>query len=333
MGISVIVDVNGIRLVEGTGGERRTRPGRGNSLLSLLDDYVSLDLETTGFSPEYCEIIEVACIRYRGGVETDCFTTLVKPQDISAVDGHITTLTGITPEMLESAPMIDAVMPQVLAFIGSDTVVAHKASFDINFIYDNVERLGLGCFGNDYIDTMRMARRLYPDFVNHKLRTLVKNFGIAKAVAHRSESDARHAALCYQHMVKYAQENNLSDKLGTAATSGHRSTKAADIVGNPDLLKENSPLFGKIVVFTGALDRMTRKEAMQIVADLGGINGDNVTKKTDFLVLGNNDMCTSIKNGKSKKYQKAEKYILAGSDLSIISENVFYDMLAEGAND
>lgn len=330
MAISVIIDGDGIRVVESAEGERRNRPGRGRSLLSLLDDYISLDLETTGFSPEYSEIIEVACIRYRGGVEVDSFATLVKPSDMDAVDGHISTLTGITPEMLESAPMIGTVMPQVLAFIGSDTVVAHKASFDINFVYDNAERLGLGAFGNDYIDTMRMARRLYPDFANHKLKTLVKQFGIAKTVAHRSESDARQAALCYQHMTKYVRENNLSEKLVTAATSVSGKAKAADIVGNPDLLKENSPLFGKIVVFTGALERMTRKDAMQIVADLGGINGDNVTKKTDFLVLGNNDMCASIKNGKSKKYQKAEKYILAGSDLSIISENVFYDMLAEG---
>lgn len=329
MGISVIIDGDGIRVVENAENEKRNRPGRGKSLLSLLEDYVSLDLETTGFSPEYCEIIEVACIRYRGGSEVDSFNTLVKPHDINAVDGHITALTGITPEMLESAPMIDTVMPQVLDFIGSDTVVAHKASFDINFVYDNVERLGLGTFGNDYVDTMRMARKLFPDFVNHKLKTLVKQFGISKNVAHRSESDARQASLCYQHMVKHVQENNLADKLVSGAASGQGKAKAADIVGNPDLLKENSPLFDKVVVFTGALEKMTRKEAMQIVADLGGINGDNVTKKTDFLVLGNNDMCTSIKNGKSKKYQKAEKYILAGSDLSIISENVFYDMLAE----
>ena len=77
--ISVIIDGDGIRVVESAEGERRNRPGRGRSLLSLLDDYVSLDLETTGFSPEYSEIIEVACIRYRCGAEVDSFATLVKP--------------------------------------------------------------------------------------------------------------------------------------------------------------------------------------------------------------------------------------------------------------
>lgn len=72
---------------------------------------------------------------------------------------------------------------------------------------------------------------------------------------------------------------------------------------------------------------MVRKDAMQIVADLGGFCGDNVTSKTNFLILGNNDFCTSIKDGKSSKQKKAEKLMLEGKDLQIISENVFYDLI------
>ena len=72
---------------------------------------------------------------------------------------------------------------------------------------------------------------------------------------------------------------------------------------------------------------MVRKDAMQIVADLGGFCGDNVTSKTNFLILGNNDFCTSMKDGKSSKQKKAEKLMLEGKDLQIISENVFYDLI------
>lgn len=72
---------------------------------------------------------------------------------------------------------------------------------------------------------------------------------------------------------------------------------------------------------------MPRKNAMQIVADLGGINGDNVTKKTNFLILGNNDYCKSIKDGKSSKQKKAEKLKLSGQDIEIIPESVFYDLI------
>ena len=68
---------------------------------------------------------------------------------------------------------------------------------------------------------------------------------------------------------------------------------------------------------------------MQIVADLGGINEDTVTKKTNFLILGNNDYCSSIKDGKSSKHKKAEKNKLKGQNIEIIPESVFYDMISE----
>lgn len=329
METKIFINNGVVRIAVDSGKTKTIRTDRGKSVLVLSDDYTSMDLETTGFSPEYCEIIEVACIRYRGGVEADSFSSLVRPRNLESVDDYLTTLTGITHAMLENAPTIETVLPQMLSFIGNDTIVGHNASFDINFVYDNAARLGLSAFSNDFIDTMRMARRLFPDFANHTLQTLVKEFKIAEKTAHRSESDARQAAQCYQYMVKYVKENGLADKLAPIHSHGWNTVKAADIVGNPDLVREDSPLYGKTVIFTGTLEKMTRKEAMQIVADLGGINGDSVTKKTNFLVLGNNDMCKSIKGGKSNKQKTAEKYILAGNDLSIISENVFYDMISD----
>lgn len=72
---------------------------------------------------------------------------------------------------------------------------------------------------------------------------------------------------------------------------------------------------------------MIRKDAMQIVVDLGGINGNSVTAKTNYLILGNNDYCSLIKDGKSNKQKKAEKLKLKGNDIEVITENVFYDMI------
>jgi len=90
----------------------------------------------------------------------------------------------------------------------------------------------------------------------------------------------------------------------------------------------DSPVFGMSFAFTGKLERMTRKEAMQAVANKGGICCDGVVATTNYLVLGNNDYCKSIQGGKSSKQKKAEKMQLSGADISIISENVFYDMLS-----
>ena len=104
--------------------------------------------------------------------------------------------------------------------------------------------------------------------------------------------------------------------------------RASDIVSSSENVDPSNPLFGKVCVFTGTLEKMVRKDAMQLVANLGGINADNVTKKTNYLVLGNNDYCSSIKDGKSSKQKKAEKLKLSGQDIEIIPENVFYDIVS-----
>ena len=69
---------------------------------------------------------------------------------------------------------------------------------------------------------------------------------------------------------------------------------------------------------------------MQLVANLGAINQNSVTKDTDYLVLGNNDNCRTIKDGKSCKQKKAEEYMLKGTGVSIMDEQTFYDMVEAG---
>ena len=138
---------------------------------------------------------------------------------------------------------------------------------------------------------------------------------------HRALTDTELTARCYLIM---ADDPSFEMAMKPAA-----EVRAKDIVAQEGFTNEDSPLYGKVCVFTGALESFTRKEAMQIVANIGGVCGDNVTKKTNYLVLGNNDYCTSIKDGKSNKQKKAEKMILEGADLQIIPESVFLEMIAD----
>jgi DNA polymerase-3 subunit epsilon len=108
-----------------------------------------------------------------------------------------------------------------------------------------------------------------------------------------------------------------------------QSLRAADVTSTNTDFDKSTLVFGKVFVFTGALQLMLRKDAMQSVVDMGGICGDRITTKTNYLVLGNNDYCKSIKDGKSSKQKKAEKYKLDGFDIDIISKNIFYDMISE----
>ena len=305
-------------------GKKPVKRNKGKSLLSLLDDYVVIDLETTGFDPRFDEIIELGAIRYNKGIETERYSSLVKPED--EIDEYITELTGITNDMLANAPSINEVLPQYLDFIGESTVVGHNVNFDINFIYDEYKYILGKEFKNDFVDTLRLSRKVFPDLINHKLATLAKEFNIEVSTSHRSLADCEVTAHVYEYLKSYINENDVHIGFKSSHSNG---VKAAEITSQNTEFDESHPFYGKIFVFTGTLDRMLRKDAMQLVADIGGINADGVTKKTNFLVLGNNDYCSQIKDGKSNKLKKAEKYILGGQDLQILSEDVFFDMLSE----
>lgn len=114
--------------------------------------------------------------------------------------------------------------------------------------------------------------------------------------------------------------------VNNAKDASHQNLRAKDIITQNTSFDETNPLYGKVCCFTGALETMQRKDAMQLVVDLGGLCSDSVTKKTNYLILGNTDYCSNLNGDKTSKTLKAEKAKLTGQDIEIISENVFLDM-------
>ena len=100
--------------------------------------FVAVDVETTGLSPLYNELIEVSAIKYEGAKKIDTFSTLIKPK--KEISSTITNITGITNKMLENAPELDKVMPELVNFIGDNPIVAHNANFDYSFLQNNSNR-------------------------------------------------------------------------------------------------------------------------------------------------------------------------------------------------
>ena len=107
----------------------RTKREKGNSILALPQDYTVIDIETTGLDPTYNDIIEVACIKYRSGTEVDQFHSLIQPPpsqyDGTYVDDFITSLTGITNEMLSTAPTFEDISHELWAFLDKELLVGH----------------------------------------------------------------------------------------------------------------------------------------------------------------------------------------------------------------
>ncbi|MGP1530259.1 MAG: exonuclease domain-containing protein [Treponema sp.] len=311
-------------------------PGKrkGKSLVGFPADYCVIDLETTGCEPWADAIIEVAAIKVVNNEVVDVFSSLIRPQKggkYCCVDSFVTELTGITNEMLDKAPSSKATLATFKSFVGNFIVVGHNVNFDVSFLYHNYEDY----FRNDFIDTVRLARFLLPDLPSRTLANLAQYFKIDVTVAHRALDDCKTTKECYDALKDTmlqaygSAENFIDTRIKKKHQKQQRLTQqlhAKDITPEKTDFDEDSPLFGMHCVFTGTLAKMTRAEAMQIVADYGGINQDTLTKKTNFLILGSQNY-NVVKDGKSGKHKKAEDLILKGADLKILSEDAFYYMI------
>lgn len=279
----------------------------GKSLLEKRQTYVSLDIETTGLDPLKHRIIELAAIRVQDGKMTEKFSELVNPEE--SVSAFITELTGIDNTMLRHARRIEQVLPDFLTFIGDSVILGQNVRFDIRFIRENCRKLGLTEFSNDYLDTLRISRMLFKEYHHHTLADQVARFGIGESVEHRALADAEQTLRCYEYMMRYAEENEIS----LEEKFKKREIRAKDMLPTTEI-DETSPCCGKLFVFTGTLSRISREAAMQHVLNGGGIVKDSVVVRTDYLVLGKNAGQT-----KSSKQKRAETL----GTVKILSEEDF----------
>lgn len=162
----------------------------------LIDvEFCVVDLETTGGSAAKGSMItEVGAVKVRGGQVTGEFQTLVDPE--GPIPAYISVLTGITDQMVISAPRIAEVLPSFLEFARGTTLVAHNAPFDIGFLKHFARELDHPWPGFDVVDTVKLARRVLmrDEVPNCKLATLAAKFGATTIPNHRALSDARATA-------------------------------------------------------------------------------------------------------------------------------------------
>lgn len=170
---------------------------------SFDDEYVVFDIETTGFSSKNDKIIEIGAVKLKGGEIVDSFSAFVDPK--VNIPYKITELTSITQNMVNGQPTIDEVLPKFMDFVGESVLVAHNASFDVGFIKKNLADMGK-TLKNPVMDTVPLARYLYPDLKKVKLNIVAKHLGISLENHHRAVDDAKATAEILKFSFKKMKE-------------------------------------------------------------------------------------------------------------------------------
>ncbi len=165
--------------------------------------YCVLDLETTGFSFRTEKITEIGIMKVKNHEVIDEFSTFVNPE--KPIPQRVVEVTNITDDMVKDAPKISEVLPKVLEFIGDSVLVAHNADFDIGFLKHNCAELGLK-LGNTYLDTLRLAKDLFPEYKKYKLGPIAENLGIKVEVAHRALDDVDTTVKVFNVMLDMLKE-------------------------------------------------------------------------------------------------------------------------------
>ncbi|MCK5866855.1 MAG: PolC-type DNA polymerase III [Mycoplasmataceae bacterium] len=214
------------------------------------DTYVVFDLETTGLSPEYNEIIEFGAALVKGGqiIETKQF--FIKPK--GDVPEFTTKLTGITNDMVKNSPSEEESIIAIRDYLLKGTIVAHNANFDITFVNAKLAQYGHEAIEVPTIDSLATARLVLPEQKRFALRFVSKKYGVIyeTEVAHRADYDANVLARVWMKMIYDLKElginsqqeltNHYSDSLNNKKFTKEISLLAKNQKGLKELFKFTS---------------------------------------------------------------------------------------------
>lgn len=187
-----------------------------------------LDFETTGLSPNLGDrATEIAVILLRDGQVVDRFQSLMNAG--RRIPSDVVALTGITNEMIASAPPASKVMTEAAAFVGKHAVVAHNAGFDKRFWQAELGLLGMTA-EHAFACTMLVARRIYPDALSHRLSSLADMLRLPKSGrAHRAMVDAEMASHLWCRLQQDIARTYGLDRIDHALMTRVQATAKAKV--------------------------------------------------------------------------------------------------------
>ena len=171
------------------------------------EEFVVFDIETTGLNSHTNEIIEIGAVKIKAGRIVDRYSQLINPG--RPIPYHITEITSITDEQVANEPRIDEAIGKFVDFVGDATLVAHNAPFDMGFIKRDVKKYLNIDLQSSVIDTLQMARDLFPDLKKYGLGDLNKTLGLALEKHHRAVDDSQATANMFIIFLEKYKEKGL----------------------------------------------------------------------------------------------------------------------------
>jgi DNA polymerase-3 subunit epsilon len=162
--------------------------------------FIAFDLETTGTVAGVDKIVEIGAVRFVNGVIEGTFCTLIDPK--MPIPSGASAVNGITDDMVLGKPLIEDVLEAFHEFCENDPIVAHNAPFDTQFLTADIKKHELPGPKGIILDTLPIARKVFPGLANYKLGTLVQHLNIKSSQFHRAEEDASYCGYLMLEIIK-----------------------------------------------------------------------------------------------------------------------------------
>ena len=303
-------------------------------------DFVAIDFETANRNYNSACSIGVVAVKDLQIAEEKSY--LIKPPGMK-FDPYNIKIHGITPQDVVDSPQFPEVWENIKYYFDGNFIVAHNAIFDMSVLKACMVEYGIDEPAFTYLCSMDISDCVCGSQVGRSLADRTEYFKIKLENHHDAICDAEACALLTIASFEELRHGNAcgaityhsfadvrvpSKPFRTAKAFRHfESIAISEITATVDNIDKTHQLFGKTIVFTGELKSMKRAEAMQEAVNRGAIIKNSVSSKTDFLVVGAQDISIVGDDGMSKKEETAYALKEKGSDIQILAEDEFLKLL------
>lgn len=275
-------------------------------------NYAVVDVETTGGSPYNDRITEIAVYLHNGSKITDSFSSLVNPECV--IPWQITRLTGITNEMVESAPKFYEIAKKIVEITANATFVAHNASFDYSFVREEFKRLGYD-FKRKTLCTVTLSRKLVPGLPSYSLGNICRDLNIPIEGRHRAAGDALATAHLFgqllnqnatlDHDLFSTRRGNLSEASIAAIPGGCGVYYLYDSRGELIYVGKSKNIHQRVIAHLN--NRLTRK-AMELSERIASVGHEETGSELIALLLESDEIKANRPSYNRKLKKPASHY-------------------------